>query len=133
MVKGQCNCGTVAFEVNAQITDIYQCHCSICRKFTGGNGIPVVVVNNDVFRWTSGEDNIATWKKSDCDWQGWFCSTCGSPLPGSNSETNMYIPAGLISESSEQLSVAHHIWVDSKAQWDVIGDDGKQHPEAFQG
>jgi hypothetical protein len=45
----------------------------------------------------------------------------------------MFVPAGLITEGGENLRVAHHIWVGSKAVWDEIGDTGKQHAEAFQG
>ena len=40
-------------------------------------------------------------------------------------------PAGLISEGGDDLSVAHHISVGSKAVWDEIEDAGKQHPDAF--
>ena len=31
------------------------------------------------------------------------------------------------------LRVRDHIWVGSKAEWDEIGDDGRQHPQAYQG
>ncbi|WP_417347097.1 GFA family protein [Ferrimonas sp.] len=121
----------MAFEITSPISQVYVCHCSICRKATGTNGIAVVVVDNSAFHWVRGQENIATWKKPDADWQKWFCSTCASPLPGENDELRMYIPAGLITEGDENLKVAHHIWVDSKAQWDEIGDSGKLHPEAF--
>ncbi|HHB83289.1 MAG TPA: GFA family protein [Devosia sp.] len=133
MAHGECNCGAVAFEINTELTQIYVCHCSICRKSTGGNGIPVVVVNNSDFRWVRGEEQMATWKKPDTDWQGWFCQTCGSPLPGANDDARTFVPVGLISTGGENLKVAHHIWVNSKAGWDEIGDDGKQHPQAFEG
>ena len=43
----------------------------------------------------------------------------------------MYVPAGLITVGDEGLKVAHHIWVDSKATWDEIGDNGEQHKQAF--
>ena len=132
MAKGACNCGAVAFEIDADPIDIYFCHCSICRRATGANGIAVVVVDNNAFRWTRGEEQIATWKKPDADWQCWFCRTCGSPLPGINDDKRMFVPAGLISEGGESLSVVHHIWVDSKATWDEIGDAGKQHREGFE-
>lgn len=132
MLKGQCNCGAFAFEIDAEISDIYVCHCSICRRSTGSNGIAVVVTDNDVFRWTRGEDNVATWKKPDADWQTCFCRICGSSLPGKNDETRMFVPAGLIVEGSETLRVAHHICVGSKAAWDEIGDNGRQHPDKFQ-
>ncbi len=129
--KDKCNCGAVAFEIDAVVTDVYVCHCSICRRATGSNGIAVVVVANDAFRWTRGEDDIATWKKPDADWQVWFCSTCGSPVPGINNESTMFVPAALITEGGDALKVAHHVWVDSKASWDEIGDAGKRHPEGF--
>ncbi len=131
MASGACNCGAVAFEIDADPADIYFCHCSICRRATGSNGIAVVVVDNAAFRWTRGEEQIATWKKPDADWQFWFCRVCGSSLPGANDEARMFIPAGLISEGGEALRVMHHIWVDSKASWDEIGDSGQQHPEAI--
>jgi hypothetical protein len=44
----------------------------------------------------------------------------------------MFVPAGLITDGGDSLKVKHHIWVDSKAVWDVIGDSGRQHREAFE-
>ena len=131
MVFGECNCGAVTFEINADLSDVYVCHCSICRRSTGSNGIAVVVIENQAFRWRSGEDQIATWKKPDADWQTWFCRNCGSPVPGINDDARMFVPAGSLSQGGESLTVKHHIWVDSKAVWDEIGDSGQQHPEAF--
>ncbi len=107
------------------------CHCSICRRFTGSNGIAVVVVDNEAFRWIRGEANIASWNKPDADWQASFCRVCGSALPGVNDGSRMFVPAGTISEGGEALTIAHHIWVGSKAHWDIIGDSGRLHPDAF--
>ena len=132
MAEGGCNCGAVTFEVACPIDDVYVCHCSICRRSTGSNGIAVVIVPNDHFRWRSGEELIATWKKPGHDYQLWFCQTCGSPLPGVNSDDTMFIPAGLITQGGDQLRVAHHIWVGSKAAWDEIGDAGRLHQDAYE-
>ena len=131
MAYGECNCGAVAFTISEDISDVYVCHCSICRKLTGANGIPVVIVENTAFHWTRGEAHITSWKKPNADWRAWFCKTCGSTLPGVNDERHMFVPAGLISEGAEKLQVAHHIWVESKACWDQIGDLGKQHLGPF--
>jgi hypothetical protein len=133
MALGSCNCGSVEFEVTAEISDVYVCHCSICRRATGSSGIAVVIVDTTDFSWTSGEELITTWAKPNHDWQTWFCRVCGSPLPGANGDSSMFVPAGLISEGGEGLRVAHHIWVESRAVWDEIGDSGKQHPEGFAG
>ena len=132
MALGECNCGAVAFEIDADLSDVFVCHCSICRRSSGSNGMAVVVIDNDQFRWLRGKDLVASWKKPDTDWQKWFCRICGAPLPGVNDETRMFVPAGLISEGGESLRVKHHIWVDSKAVWDEIGDTGERHREAFE-
>ena len=132
MPSGACNCRGVTYEVSTKITDVYVCHCSICRKATGSNGIAVVVVNNDQFKWTNGEDLVAEWRKPNHDWQIWFCRRCGSPVPGKNDSNTMFIPAGTFESGYEELEVKHHIWADSKACWDVIGDSGEVHPESIQ-
>ena len=131
MLRGHCNCGSVAFEVDAEVSDVFVCHCSICRRSTGGNGVAVVIVENEAFRWLSGKESVSSWSKPDVDWQAWFCCVCGSTLPGPNDDRRMFVPAGLISHGGESLAVKHHIWVGSKAVWDEIGDSGQQHLEAF--
>ena len=133
MAQGECNCGEVAFEIDADLPGVVVCHCSICRRATGANGIAVIVVGKDSFRWTRGREQVTTWKKPGADWQIGFCRVCGSPLPGENDALRMFVPVGLITEGGENLDVTHHIFVDSKASWDVIGDGGQQHPEAFSG
>ncbi len=131
MVGGKCNCGQVRFELSVSPSEVYICHCSICRRATGSNGIAVILVANEDFAWTSGEDLIASWKKPDADWQLWFCPVCASPLPGRNDDQRMFIPAGTLDDDAKHLHVGHHIWVNSKTSWDVIGDSGKQHPESI--
>ena len=131
MVLGQCNCGEVAFKIDNGISKVCICHGSICRKSTGSNGIAVVVVDNEAFQWMRGEDQVLTWKKTIGNWETSFCRVCGSTLPGINDESRMYVPAGLITNGDESLKVVHHIWVDSKAVWDEIGDSGKQHRQAY--
>lgn len=132
MLKGGCNCGAVSFEIEMDLQDVYICHCSICRKWTGNNGVAVSIVPNDKFQWSAGQEQIACWEKPDADWQSWFCRNCGSALPGRNDERNIFIPVGLLDARANSLKVAHHIWVESKASWDEIADNGKQHKRAFQ-
>ena len=132
MITGACNCGAVAYELVSKPLGVFICHCSICRRSTGTNGNAVLIIDNDDFRWTTTTKTVSTWQKPGHDWQTWFCSTCGSQLPGENDEQRMFVPAGSIS-NYEDLAVIHHIWVDSKASWDKIGDDGQQHAEAFKG
>jgi hypothetical protein len=131
MARGECSCGAVQFAIDADLSDVFVCHCSICRRSTGSNGIAVVLVPNGQFRWVRGEEHIATWKKPDADWQKWFCRVCGAPVPGENDPAKMFVPASSITEGGERLRVAHHVFVGSKAVWDEIGDAGRQHAERF--
>jgi len=129
----KCNCGSVAFEIKAPASDIYLCHCSICRRFSGSSGIAVVVLKNKDFKWLSGQEDIKVWKKPDADWEANFCSTCGSALPGKNDIEHMFDPAGMLPNDIKDLEVKHHIFVGSRASWDKIGDAGKLHEGPFGG
>ena len=131
MLKGNCNCGAVSFELSQSVKDVYICHCSICRRSTGSSGIAVTVVKNEHFQWLSGIELIKTWQKPNHDWQSSFCTECGSPLPGKNDEEQMYVPVSLLNEGEENLKVVHHLFVGSKAAWHVIGDKGVQHEAAY--
>ena len=133
MASGACNCGAISFKIDADLSEVVICHCSICRRATGSNGIAVVLVEAEQFEWTEGEELVTSWKKPDSDWEMWFCKRCGSPVPGTNDETRIFVPAGLICDGGGDLEVAHHIWVNSKATWDELGDCGRRHPEAFKG
>lgn len=127
MTVGTCNCGAVEFEIDIDLKDVYVCHCSICRRWSGHSGIGVVIVPNAAFRWLSGSDEIKTWSKPDADWQSHFCTTCGSAVPGANDPEHMFVPAGLLGAEIDTLKVKAHIFVGSKACWDEIGDEGAQH------
>ena len=127
MIKGECNCGGVSFEINTTLEQVFICHCSICRRSTGGTGIAVIIVSNVNFTWLSGLEKTTTWKKPNHDWETSFCNVCGSALPGKNDETHMYVPVSLFCSGTEKLKVAHHLFVASKASWEEIGDQGKQH------
>lgn len=131
MVKGECNCGAVLYEADSEVSDVYICHCSICRKFTGSGGIAVSIVPFKKFSWLAGQEYISYWSKPGHDWHTNFCKVCGSALPGANDEENVYIPVGTIKEGDEDLKIAHHLYVNSKPGWEEIGDSGKQHPEGY--
>lgn len=130
-IYGSCNCGSVTFQVKTELTDIYMCHCSICRKSTGSGGIAVAIVKNEELEWLSGESLAKTWHKPNHDWQTTFCTECGSPLPGKNDDNSTYIPTSLLDTGTEKLKVVHHLYVGSKASWEVISDGGKLHENKF--
>ena len=91
----------------------------------------VVVVKNEGFSWTHGHGAWNEWQKPGADWATRFCRTCGSTLPGENDAQRMFVPVGLLDANNLDLTIKHHIFVDSKAHWFEIGDTGEQHPKAF--
>lgn len=131
-LTGGCLCEAVRFEIDEPAAGIYVCHCSLCRRSTGANGIAVVIVPNERFRWLSGEDAIVAWTRPGTQWETFFCRTCGSKVPGRNDEARMFVPAGILDDAGA-MKVIHHLFVGSKAPWDVIGDAGAQHDERIGG
>jgi hypothetical protein len=125
---GKCLCGEIRFEITGEIPNLYQCHCSLCRKVTGTSANAATFINQENFNWLSGKDNIRSFIK-ETGFRSDFCSTCGSPAPNKLRGTSKYwVPAGLL-EETEGLEVVEHIYTNSKAQWDLIGDHGTQHEQ----
>lgn len=121
-LRGSCLCGNVEFRISGEIPKIYQCHCSLCRKVSGSASNAALLIEAKGFEWATGENEISSYStrsgfKSD------FCGTCGSPVPNLTRDGSKYwIPAGLLEESA-LLEVSVHVYVGSKAGWDVISGD----------
>ncbi len=50
--------------------------------------------------------------------------TCGAHAPDANARKTAYVvPAGIL-DDDPSLVVGEHIFVGSKAHWEVLGDDG---------
>lgn len=129
-MRGKCLCGEVEFAVSGALPDIYQCHCSLCRKTTGSSANAALIVQSDNFQWVSGQDFVTSYV-TDTGYRSDFCSRCGSPLPNPlNGKAEYWIPAGLLEDNSGLLQIAAHLHVGSKASWDVIGLSGVQYQDA---
>lgn len=116
-MKGACLCGKVRFEILGEVPNLYQCHCSECRKATGSSANAATFIPADHFRWLSGEEHITSFKR-DSGYRNDFCSTCGSTVPNPLRDSGMYwVPAGLL-EETDGYFVATHLHMSSKAQWE---------------
>jgi hypothetical protein len=125
-MRGQCLCGSVEFEVAGKVPRLYQCHCSLCRRQGGASSNAATIIAADQFRWLAGQEHIASWVK-DTGFRSDFCSNCGSPVPNVLRGTPYYwVPAGLL-DKGEHLEVGAHLFVGSKASWDVIASPGIQY------
>jgi hypothetical protein len=128
-MKGQCLCGIVEFEVIGEIPYLYQCHCSECRKATGSSANAATFVTAENFKWISGEDKISSYRKPS-GYRNDFCSVCGSTIPNPLRNTDkVWVPAGLLEESND-LKVAVHLYMGSRASWERTAQDAERYDES---
>ena len=114
---GKCLCGQVVFEIIGQLPDLYQCHCSLCKKATGTASSYGLVVGLENIKWIKGKEKINSYTKEN-GYRTDFCSNCGSPVPNKmNIGEYMWAPAGVL-EGSINGKVAAHIFTKSKASWE---------------
>lgn len=128
-MQGKCLCGEVEFAVSGDLPNIYQCHCSLCRKATGSISNSALIVSSEHFQWVRGHERITSYVK-ETGYRTDFCSKCGSPLPNPIKDgTQYWVPAGLLDDKAA-IEIAAHLHVGSKASWDEVAPNGVQYQEA---
>lgn len=71
--SGGCHCGSVRYEVDADLSRVMACNCSICRK----RGAMLTFVPADKFRLGSGADALTDYQFNKKIVHHLFCKTCG--------------------------------------------------------
>lgn len=123
-MQGECLCGAVKFEINQPLGNVYQCHCSLCRKVSGSHANSATFVEQRNFNWLSGQQFIQSYQKPT-GFRSDFCHNCGSFLPNPiKDSTLMWLPMGLLNddESLNNSNIAVKLHENSKAVWDNISD-----------
>jgi hypothetical protein len=123
MHRGSCLCGAVKYEIDAPIASASHCHCSMCRKAHGAAFGSYGNVRREHFRFTAGEDQVATYHSSP-GVSRTFCRDCGATLQWfaerphpewlSVALGTLDTPLGAIPQK--------HIFPESKADWYQIAD-----------
>jgi len=117
-MKGSCLCETVVFELAAPPTLYYRCHCSLCRKQSGTGYNLATLVKAGEFRWTGGEDHLASWQKAS-GYRNDFCTRCGSTVPNPLRDSPyVWIPVGLLNEAVDMQCVGDFC-TDDAMPWDT--------------
>lgn len=126
-LSGNCLCGKLSFEATSKSGNIYQCHCSKCRRSTGSSANANVIVKIHEFKWLVAPTSLKQFVSNG--WVSSFCSECGCKAPITDTKNGIcYIPAGTLNQDHD-LKVTSHIYVGSKAFWDVIGGSATQLKE----
>lgn len=130
MIEGSCLCGDVRFAVASFDSAIFKCHCSRCRKSTGGASSAAALVAAEHFAWLQGEGAVREYQL-ESGYTRRFCPTCGSAVPQRlPAHQRFWVPVGLM-DADPGVPLKHHIHVNSKAAWDVLDAQTRQHGEGF--
>jgi hypothetical protein len=123
-LRGSCLCGGVQFEVAEPFVAVSQCHCTNCKKISGGTGTVSGRVPSEAIRVLEGQSLLTT----DAPPEGTaktFCSECGSNLFGGGWPESEYASVRLSAiDSPFDRKPDAHIFVRSVAAWETLPDDG---------
>ena len=129
MLRAQCLCGDVAFEVAPPLQFVHDCHCRRCQKSHGTASATVAAVPLADLHWLRGREGLARYATSP-DSERVFCRRCGSALPsGLPFEDLTFVPIGALEGDFEAVSDGH-LFAASKAPWHDL-DDGLPAFEGF--
>jgi hypothetical protein len=122
-------CGAVSYTAKGLKAEISACHCSMCRRWTGG---PLLAIGTSEVAW-EGEDKITAIKSSDWAERG-FCSVCGSSLfyrvtaPGPH-QGRYHIPFGTLDDQSG-FEIILEFFIDKKPEAYTLAGERKRLTEA---
>lgn len=118
-MRGGCQCGAARYAATIRDPAGYLCHCTMCRRATGGVSIAFTNVAQADLQWESGPD----WYRSSPIAERPFCARCGTPLGfryldsdridltiGSFDEPQFFHPTQHFAMES-----ALHAWLDTSA------------------
>ena len=73
MLAGSCHCGAVRFQVEAEITELTSCDCSLCVK----KNAVMAKVHESALNITAGEEHLSLYRWNTGVARHYFCNTCG--------------------------------------------------------
>ncbi|MEZ9198166.1 GFA family protein [Shewanella sp. 10N.286.54.B9] len=122
-------CNKVKYEINGELTDVLNCHCSMCRKLHGAAFRTRAQINTADWRTIQGKQFIKFYESSPGEHKG-FCAECGSSLYTKfDANPNVLgFPLGTL-DTDPKVTPSRHIFVGSKAPWYEIADDLPQQHE----
>jgi hypothetical protein len=128
MLRGSCLCKGIRYEVNGELFDALNCHCSMCRKAQGAAFRSRARVRAADFRLLCGEDLLTFFNSSTGNYRG-FCRICGSPmLTKFDDPSILSLPLGAL-DDDPGIRPQKHVFVASRAPWFAITDDLPQYAE----
>jgi hypothetical protein len=130
-LRGSCQCGGVRFEVPDAFAPRTFCHCTTCKKLSGGVGTANGRVRSDEVTIIEGDELLRTYQPDEGTAKT-FCSACGSNLFGGGWPDSEHASVRL-SAIDDPLDgrPSKHIFTRSVASWETLPDDELERIEGF--
>jgi hypothetical protein len=130
-LTGGCLCGAVRYEVRGPFLRAGHCHCSRCRKHSGGAVSTQGRVRREHFVLLRGAERVRNYRQAGHASKA-FCEVCGSSLFGGSwpDGPEVSIRLGTL-DGDPGIRPQYRTFVDSRAPWDEITDDLPRFPGAW--
>ncbi|WP_236180271.1 GFA family protein [Pseudomonas mosselii] len=118
--QGTCLCQSTKLTVKVDNNHVSACHCSMCRKWTGGPLLAVHCAEPPQFEGsTPSVYDSSPWA------QRGFCGQCGTHLFYRLKESNLYVvPVGLL-DGKANWTFTEQIFIDEKPAWYCFKNETK--------
>ena len=125
ITEGGCLCGAIRYRITGPVDDVVHCHCSMCRRSSGGAVMTWASVPADSFMLTRGE--LAVYKSSDNS-ERRFCPSCGAQIVFQTSRWpgEIDVTVGTL-DSPGDRAATHHICAGDRIPWLTIDDHLPAH------
>lgn len=125
--SGGCQCAALRYQFEAPLRDIAHCHCSVCRRCSGGIVTTWLTVPLASFRWLAGTPAEYA---SSASCTRYFCPGCGAQLALFSTLSPATLDVTVATLDRPELAPAdRHIWVQSRLPWLHLDE---QLPEQWQ-
>ncbi|MCG8292716.1 GFA family protein [Pseudomonas entomophila] len=119
--EGGCHCGALRYRLEGGLGDVAHCHCSICRRVSGGALVTWVTLPLEGFQWLSGSPQRYV-APASCS--RYFCGRCGAHVALMTTLSPQTIDVTVATlDHPERVRPNRHIWVGSRLPWLKV-DDG---------
>ena len=125
-LNGRCLCGKVMFTATPKSMQMGVCHCSMCRKWTGGTFMAVDCSGGVRF-----EEGAPVKAYDSSAWgERLFCSNCGSTLVWQTKDKSHQSVAAQAFDDPAAFAFAMEIFIDQKPDNYEFANETKKMTEA---
>ena len=123
-LHGSCLCGGVRFEITEVPEALGVCHCTSCKKPSGGAGTVNARMHPSQIRILEGADLLQSYEPPGGSAKT-FCRSCGANLFGGGwPDTERASVRVTTFDEPIDARIGRHTYVRSLAPWETLPDDG---------